>query len=164
MRLIALANALYWIVASLVVLGGFVVFVTSVTKHLWDRAVERKAESLRHIYNVNTKVDVYNIFFEANDRAENPLRRLPAGAGQVPELGTGIEPDRLRSLLLMLLRPEGGAPSVTAEDLPQEWSLIELAAALDLCMRAQEDGLSPHMQARAKRAADILREALAFQG
>jgi hypothetical protein len=163
MRLIALANALYWIAASLVVLGGFVVFVASVTKHLWDRAVERQAESVRHIYQVNTKVDVYNIFFEANDGAPNSLRPLPA-AGEVPELGTGIEPDRLRSLLLMLLRPESGDPSVTAEDLRREWTLIELAAALDLCMRAQEEGLSPHMQARAKRAADILREALAFQG
>jgi hypothetical protein len=32
MRLIALGNALYWIVASLVVLGGFVIFVATMVK------------------------------------------------------------------------------------------------------------------------------------
>jgi hypothetical protein len=163
-RLILLGNALYWIAGSLLVIGGFLVFTASTIKHLWDRAVERKAESLWHIYHFKTNVDVYNIFFEAGGRAPSSRERLPPPAESMQkELGTAVDPDRLRSLLWMLLRPEGGDPPTTV-DRAGDWSPLELTAALDLCVRAQQEALSPAMQERTEGAADLLRAGLVVQG
>jgi hypothetical protein len=91
MRLIALANALYWIVASLVVLGGFVIFIASMLKHLWTNVVEQRAKPVRDVYHFNTKVDTYNFFFSPvsapvrpatlPNLQDVPYKELEAGVG-----------------------------------------------------------------------------------
>jgi len=90
MRLIALGNALYWIVASLVVLGGFVIFVATMVKQIWTNAVERRAESIREVYHFDTRVDICNFFFGPVSDPVRPttpeLRRMPPSRSSKREL------------------------------------------------------------------------------
>ena len=162
MRLIAIADSLYWIAGSLIVIGGFFVFIGSVLKHLWDQAVERRAKSMTPTYNFQTNVDIYNIFFGPESTPD--ARGLPASSdGGILQLEAPVDLERIEPLLTKLLRAEDGTSGASAEELAQDWQARELWAALELCTRAARSGVSPEMKLRSEAAADILEDALAMK-
>lgn len=160
MRLIALADSLYWIAGSLVVIGGFFVFLATVIKQLWDHSVTRKAETMRPTYNFQTNVDIYNIFFGGTAGARTA--QLTEPEARTPELGTPVDLETIETLLRRLLHHEGKA-TISPNELSLAWGVRELATALDLCRRAMHEGVSPEMQVRCEAAATVLNEALAIQ-
>ena len=162
MRLIAIADSLYWIAGSLVVIGGFFVFVASTIKHLWDQAVERRAKSMSPTYNFQTNVDIYNIFF-GPETTSNLQELPPISGGARPQLEAPVDLERIEPLLIRLLREDNGSAHASAEELARAWDTRELWAALELCTRATRSGVSAEMQVRCEAAADVLERALAVQ-
>jgi hypothetical protein len=161
-RLIATADSLYWIAGSLVVIGGFFLFVASMIKHLWDSSVERRARSMRHVYNFNTNVDIYNIFFDERSSPEL-LEGLPLSqTAPLRALDVPLDLDDIEPLLWKLLRSEGGALDVTGAELRADWSTSQLSASHLLCTRAVEAGVSPQMRARCEEAMELLEKALTY--
>jgi len=161
---IALADALYWIVASLVVLGGFVVFVCTVVKHLWDEAVKRKTRPVGDVYNFNTQIDVYNVFL-GPAATPSESRQLIADLRAAPpyELEEHLEDDRVKQLVTLLLTSE-------VSDLPRtpqlaaafpRWVLVE---AMQLCSEATHSDLKTPLKERCAAASELLAAALAIDG
>lgn len=105
MRLIALADSLYWIAGSLVVIGGFFVFLATVVKQLWDHSVTPKAETMRPTYNFQTNVDIYSIFFGGTAGVRPD--QLTEHEVRTRELGTPINLETIAPLLRRVLHHEG---------------------------------------------------------
>lgn len=160
MRIIALADALYWIAGSIVVIGGFFVFLASAIKHVWTSAVERKAATMKNTYLYQTNIDIYNVFFDGAP-ARGVRTALPTGEGvSTRALAGPVDLVRIEILLRQLLHEKAESRMPTVSEMQQQWSREEVAAALDLCGRADQAGLSPVMQEKCNGAAVLLEQAL----
>jgi hypothetical protein len=157
-RLLVLADALYWIAGSIIVIGGFFVFLGSMIKHLWDRAVQRKAESMRHVYIHNTNVDIYNIFFQSTG-STSQTAALPK-SGSLRELEVSVDATRLEPLLVRLLHPDEVSGPISPKEVAESWTDRELEAAMDLCGRAILAGVSDEMKKRCDAGIGVLRDAI----
>lgn len=162
-RLITLADSLYWLAASLVVIGGFFVFIGSVIKHLWTSAVERKAATMKNTYHYQTNIDIYNIFFGAQPRAPRPPSLTTSKSEKQLELEGPVDFERVAKLLRSLLHRPADSGNPTPSTLRSAWTYGELSAARDLCIRASDADLSPGMQERCAKADELLTAALAIE-